>query len=210
MNANAAFSHTRRRRPSELTVGRPNHLTYEQVFICYRSDTPCASPFSASDERVVPLADLFRLLGDPTRLRIVLACVDEQRAVGAIAESLGLSPSLVSHHLRLLRAARIVRAERQGKQVFYLAADRHISGMLGELLEHVAEPQTDFQTGQRVNGHAYARMRHDHEHAHDRRARLTRTKPRPIGLTAPRPAISTITITRRWRATAAPSRSPSR
>jgi ArsR family transcriptional regulator, lead/cadmium/zinc/bismuth-responsive transcriptional repressor len=94
-----------------------------------------------SDDRVVPLADLFRLLGDPTRLRIVLACVEQKRAVGAIAETLGLSASLVSHHLRLLRAARIVRAERQGKQVFYVAADRHISAMLGELLEHVAEPQ---------------------------------------------------------------------
>jgi DNA-binding transcriptional ArsR family regulator len=45
--------------------------------------------------------------------------------------------------LRLLRAARIVRAERQGKQVFYVAADRHISAMLGELLEHIAEPQGD-------------------------------------------------------------------
>jgi DNA-binding transcriptional ArsR family regulator len=49
----------------------------------------------------------------------------------------------VSHHLRLLRAARIVRAERQGKQVFYLAADRHISGMLAGMLEHVAEPATE-------------------------------------------------------------------
>lgn len=96
-----------------------------------------------SDDRVVPLADLFRLLGDPTRLRIVLACVEQKRAVGAIAESLGLSASLVSHHLRLLRAARIVRAERQGKQVFYVAADRHISGMLGELLEHIAEPPSE-------------------------------------------------------------------
>ena len=100
------------------------------------------------DNPVVPLADLFRLLGDPTRLRIVLACVDEQRAVGAIAESLGLSQSLVSHHLRLLRAARIVRAERQGKQVFYLAADRHISGMLAGMLEHVAEPLSEFSLDQ--------------------------------------------------------------
>jgi DNA-binding transcriptional ArsR family regulator len=100
---------------------------------------------SASDDRVVPLADLFRLLGDPTRLRIVLACLDEKRAVGAIAQALGLSGSLVSHHLRLLRAARIVRAERQGKQVFYLAADRHISAMLAELLAHVAEPHADFK-----------------------------------------------------------------
>ncbi|HEX7911078.1 MAG TPA: metalloregulator ArsR/SmtB family transcription factor [Paraburkholderia sp.] len=95
-------------------------------------------------DTIVPLADLFRLLGDPTRLRIVLACVDERRAVGAIAETLGLSSSLVSHHLRLLRAARIVRAERQGKQVFYLAADRHISAMLAGMLEHVAEPAGDY------------------------------------------------------------------
>jgi DNA-binding transcriptional ArsR family regulator len=101
-----------------------------------------------NDDRVVPLADLFRLLGDPTRLRIVLACVDGPRAVGAIAGSLGLSPSLVSHHLRLLRAARIVRAERQGKQVFYLAADRHISGMLAEMLEHLAEPVNEFSLDQ--------------------------------------------------------------
>jgi ArsR family transcriptional regulator, lead/cadmium/zinc/bismuth-responsive transcriptional repressor len=92
------------------------------------------------DERVVPLADLFRLLGDPTRLRIVLVCVEGRLAVGAIAEALGLSPSLVSHHLRLLRAARVVRAEREGKQVFYAAADAHISAMLAGMLEHVAEP----------------------------------------------------------------------
>ena len=91
-------------------------------------------------DTVVPLAELFRLLGDPTRLRIVLACVDGQRAVGAIAQGLDLSPSLVSHHLRLLRAARIVRAQRQGKQVFYRAADSHISAMLAAMLEHVAEP----------------------------------------------------------------------
>jgi DNA-binding transcriptional ArsR family regulator len=91
-------------------------------------------------DTVVPLAELFRLLGDPTRLRIVLACVDGKRAVGAIAQGLDLSPSLVSHHLRLLRAARIVRAQRQGKQVFYRAADSHISAMLAAMLEHVAEP----------------------------------------------------------------------
>jgi ArsR family transcriptional regulator, lead/cadmium/zinc/bismuth-responsive transcriptional repressor len=105
------------------------------------SSLPNTIGSAIADERVVPLADLFRLLGDPTRLRIVLACVEQKRAVGAIAQTLGLSASLVSHHLRLLRAARIVRAERQGKQVFYAAADRHISGMLGEMLEHVAEPQ---------------------------------------------------------------------
>ena len=95
-----------------------------------------------NDDAVDELADLFHLLGDPTRLRIVLACLAQPIAVGDIAGALNLSSSLVSHHLRLLRAARIVKAERQGKQVFYSAADAHISGVLNDMLEHIAEPST--------------------------------------------------------------------
>jgi DNA-binding transcriptional ArsR family regulator len=94
------------------------------------------------DYLVDELADLFHLLGDPTRLRIVLACLAQPIAVGDIATSLELSSSLVSHHLRLLRAARIVKAERQGKQVFYTAADAHISGLLANMFEHLAEPES--------------------------------------------------------------------
>lgn len=98
--------------------------------------------FTDTDQAVAQLADLFHLLGDPTRLRIVLACLPAPIAVGDIAVGLELSSSLVSHHLRLLRAARIVKSERQGKQVFYSAADAHISGVLADMLEHIAEPST--------------------------------------------------------------------
>lgn len=91
------------------------------------------------DDRAPELADLFRLLGDPSRLRIVIACLDAPVAVGAIAEGLGLSLSLVSHHLRLLRAARLVRGLREGKQVFYQVADHHVRGMITDMLEHIAE-----------------------------------------------------------------------
>ncbi len=98
------------------------------------------SPIESS---ISELADLFRLLGDTTRLRIVLACLDTPIAVNEIASTLDLSSSLVSHHLRLLRAARIVKADRHGKQVFYAAADQHISGVLADMLEHIAEPHTD-------------------------------------------------------------------
>ena len=94
------------------------------------------------EQQVDELADLFHLLGDPTRLRIVLSCLDQPIAVGDIATGLDLSSSLVSHHLRLLRAARIVKAERQGKQVFYAAADAHISGLLANMFEHIAEPES--------------------------------------------------------------------
>ena len=97
----------------------------------------------ASDSDVAELADMFRLLGDTTRLRIVLACLDDPISVGDIAGQLELSPSLVSHHLRLLRAARVVKADRQGKQVFYAAADQHVSGVLADMLEHIAEPHPD-------------------------------------------------------------------
>lgn len=97
-----------------------------------------------NDNDIAQLADLFHLLGDPTRLRIVLACLPAPIAVGDVATQLQLSSSLVSHHLRLLRAARIVKSERQGKQVFYTAADAHISGVLADMLEHIAEP---------LNGH---------------------------------------------------------
>jgi DNA-binding transcriptional ArsR family regulator len=97
----------------------------------------------ATDGDVAELADMFRLLGDTTRLRIVLACLDDPISVGDIAGQLELSPSLVSHHLRLLRAARVVKADRQGKQVFYAAADQHVSGVLADMLEHIAEPHPD-------------------------------------------------------------------
>ncbi|MCE3606852.1 metalloregulator ArsR/SmtB family transcription factor [Massilia sp. P8910] len=97
-------------------------------------------PSPDNDASIAQLADLFHLLGDPTRLRIVLSCLAGPIAVGDIAAALQLSSSLVSHHLRLLRAARIVKAERQGKQVFYSTADAHISGVLSDMLEHIAEP----------------------------------------------------------------------
>jgi DNA-binding transcriptional ArsR family regulator len=97
----------------------------------------------AADGNVAELADMFRLLGDTTRLRIVLACLGDPISVGDIAGQLELSPSLVSHHLRLLRAARVVKADRQGKQVFYAAADQHVSGVLADMLEHIAEPHPD-------------------------------------------------------------------
>lgn len=63
--------------------------------------------------------------------------------VGDMGEELGLSVSLVSHHLRLLRAARLVRFEKRGKQVFYSVADEHIRCVLDDMIDHLAEPYDD-------------------------------------------------------------------
>jgi len=92
-----------------------------------------------SDDHAVALADLFRLLGDPTRLKIVVSCLRTPLAVSDIADKLGLSVSLVSHHLRLLRGARLVRADRQGKQVYYQADDLHVRRMVEDMVTHIAE-----------------------------------------------------------------------
>ncbi|MEM9878429.1 MAG: metalloregulator ArsR/SmtB family transcription factor, partial [Pseudomonadota bacterium] len=82
------------------------------------------------------LAEIFGLLADPTRLSIVIACMDEERAAGDIADTLGLSASLTSHHLRLLRSARILKSERRGKQVFYAMADACVHSVLNIMIEH--------------------------------------------------------------------------
>ena len=91
------------------------------------------------EDLVVELAETFRLMSDPTRLKIILACLDAPASVGEMAERLGISASLVSHHLRLLRAARLLQADRRGRQVFYVVGDEHIRSMLTDMADHVSE-----------------------------------------------------------------------
>ncbi|HEY4135561.1 MAG TPA: metalloregulator ArsR/SmtB family transcription factor [Alphaproteobacteria bacterium] len=100
---------------------------------------------SEADSHILQLSEIFRLMGDSTRLKIIVACLAGPRAVAEIAAETGASPSLVSHHLRLLRAARILRKARQGKQAFYSPADEHISHMLVDMLHHVGEPDDEHE-----------------------------------------------------------------
>ena len=79
-------------------------------------------------------------MGDPSRLSILMAVLEGPLPVAEIAAGTGLSASLVSYHLRLLRGGRLVRAERRGKQVFYTVDDAHIRSVLTDMAEHVAEP----------------------------------------------------------------------
>jgi DNA-binding transcriptional ArsR family regulator len=90
-------------------------------------------------DQIAEIAEVFHLLGDPTRLRVVLSCLDDLCSVGDIAAQVGVSSSLVSHHLRLLRAARLVRGQRRGRHVFYGAADHHVRAIVRDMVDHVAE-----------------------------------------------------------------------
>lgn len=83
------------------------------------------------------LADLFSALSDPTRVRIIDLLLDDELSVGSIAEQLGLTESAVSHQLRGLRLQRIVRARKQGRQVFYCLEDEHIAELFRLGLQHM-------------------------------------------------------------------------
>ena len=83
------------------------------------------------------LAELFRALGDPNRVRIVATLLEGECNVGTLAEAIELSESAVSHHLRHLRQLRLVRTRKQGRQVFYRLDDEHIEELLLRSLDHV-------------------------------------------------------------------------
>ncbi|QJR17499.1 ArsR/SmtB family transcription factor [Pelagibacterium halotolerans] len=85
------------------------------------------------------LAEAFRLLGEPNRLRIIMYCTSAPKAVGDIAAKLELSQTLVSHHLRLLRGARLLIGKRQSQHVYYSIPDRHVSDMISNMAAHFRE-----------------------------------------------------------------------
>lgn len=88
---------------------------------------------------VEALADTFRILGDPTRVRILDVLAAGELCVCDIAELVGLSESAVSHQLRLLRGTRLVRPRRAGRQVYYTLDDQHIMSLFHQGLRHVLE-----------------------------------------------------------------------
>lgn len=94
---------------------------------------------NVTSQELSALAETFRLLGDPSRLKILLHCEDGPKSVTDISEALELSQSLVSHHLRLLRGARLVTRVRHSKQMFYEVTDRHVGDVLLDMLSHARE-----------------------------------------------------------------------
>jgi ArsR family transcriptional regulator len=83
------------------------------------------------------LAQIFRALADPTRVRIVSVLAEVELCVGDLAAVLGMSVSAVSHQLRLLRELRVVRKRREGKHVYYALDDEHVEDLFARGLEHV-------------------------------------------------------------------------
>jgi len=95
------------------------------------------SPDLLSEETVAAMAEIYKALADPTRLRILALLFDGERSVGDLADHLAVSQSAVSHQLRILRAMDIVRYHRDGREVFYSLADDHVREILVRTFEHI-------------------------------------------------------------------------
>lgn len=91
-------------------------------------------------EAIFSMAETFKLLGDPTRLKLVHALSKGELCVCDLAAMLGVGSTAVSNHLRLLRGMRLVSYRREGKMAYYTLADDHITRLLAECLDHVQEP----------------------------------------------------------------------
>ena len=85
------------------------------------------------------LAELFKIFGDSTRVRILYALFDRRLCVCELAEALDMTMSAISHQLRVLKQADLVRFERIGKTVYYFLADDHVRSILGCGMEHITE-----------------------------------------------------------------------
>ena len=86
------------------------------------------------DPALQSMADLFKVFGDPTRVRILFALFQQEACVQEIANRLGMT-----HQLRILKQARLVSSRREGKSIFYALADDHIYTIFRQALEHIAE-----------------------------------------------------------------------
>lgn len=116
----------------EISLSVDGQLLDEQTLQKLQDDLP-------NDEVLYDLAELFRVFGDTTRIKILYALFESELCVNDIAQVVGLSQSAVSHQLRLLKASKLVKFRREGKAMYYSLDDDHVRSMIALCMEHVEE-----------------------------------------------------------------------
>ena len=91
------------------------------------------------DDTLYQLADLFKVFGDPTRIRILSVLSEQELCVQDIADALSMTQSAISHQLRILKQSALVKFRREGKTIYYSLADDHVATIMAQGLEHVCE-----------------------------------------------------------------------
>lgn len=95
--------------------------------------------FWDNEDQLIDMAELFKVFGDSTRIKILCCLFGGERYVQELADRVGASQSAISHQLRLLKQAKLVKGRRQGKLVGYSLADEHVETILGMAKEHLEE-----------------------------------------------------------------------
>ena len=105
----------------------------------HRQIVDAVKPRIPQDEVLYDVAELFKVFGDSTRIKILYVLFESEMCVCDIAQLLNLSTSAISHQLRVLKQSQLVKFRREGKTVFYSLADSHVSSILAQGMEHVCE-----------------------------------------------------------------------
>ncbi|MFL0195603.1 ArsR/SmtB family transcription factor [Clostridium sp. WILCCON 0269] len=111
-----------------------------EVYCCneiHKEGIECVRKSMLNEKTFVKLSELFKVLGDYTRIKIIYALFKKELCVCDIAEVLEMSQSAISHQLRILKTSRLVKFRREGKSVYYSLDDEHIDRLLNAGLEHV-------------------------------------------------------------------------
>ena len=103
------------------------------------TSVPLPEQLSPNAELLDDLAELYKIFGDSTRIKILYTLFTEERGVGNIARLLGMTMSAISHQLRILKQARLVKPRREGKMVYYALADDHVRTIFAQGLDHILE-----------------------------------------------------------------------
>ena len=94
---------------------------------------------NVDNDTIYELSDFFKIIGDVTRIKLLIALEVKEMCVGELAAALNMTKSAVSHQLKALRSAKLVRTEKRGKNVFYALSDEHVRTVLEMALEQVSE-----------------------------------------------------------------------
>ena len=92
-----------------------------------------------SDDELYDLAELFKVFGDSTRIKILFALFESEMCVCDIAETLNMTQSAISHQLKILKQSKLVGNRREGKSIIYFLADDHVRTIIGQGISHISE-----------------------------------------------------------------------
>ena len=109
---------------------------HDEILNMVRNELP-------TDELLCDLADLFKIFGDTTRMKILFSLFESELCVCAIAELLGMAQSAISHQLKVLKNNKLVDCRREGKTIYYFLADDHVRSIIGQGFDHLIEERKD-------------------------------------------------------------------